>query len=564
VTAIFVVAEIVMFRRTPDQLTHRITNNLGDPVLVIWILRWGGHALVHDPIHLFNGNIYWPYPHTLAYADSLLPLVPVYAVLYAITGNFTASLNGLVLGLVLLNMAGTYSLTRWLTRSTAAGVIAGLAFGFSGFSLSQLGHPQLELLFPFILAVLLLFKLLERPGLGLAIGLGIVNIAVLVGALYWAALYVISVVVILVGFAIAVRGHLGKPLLRSLAVVVGITALAIPALIPYYQVQQDQTRRPLVEAYGLKPKDIISPIDRSYIYGPLAKQAIPGDEHRLFPGFVTIALAVIGLAAVLVSLISGPDRGLHRRKQARSRDPSSRDRFALLLVAVGLVAAVFALGGTVHGVKLPWLIVYEHVPGFGGLRVTARLGVAATFAAAVLAGFGFRAVSDRLPGPTARMLVAGVVAVIILAELAGPQPWATLPEDRATLAVYQALSHRAAGTVVELPMPNADADPGRWSYTEPARMVWSTIDYHPRLNGYSGYTPPTYDADADVVSTFPSPEALARLRTRRVRYVILHLGVQTNYMMYTESQAQQMIAGLPQGSRVDRFGPNYLIDLTPS
>ena len=256
-TAIFVVAEIVMIRRTPGQLAHRITNNLGDPALVVWTLRWAGHALVHDPIHVFDANIFWPYPHTLAYADSLLSLAPLYALLYWVTGNLTFSLNLLVLILILLNLAATYSLTRWLTKSTEAAVLAALAFGFSGFVLSQLGHPQLELLFPLPLGFLLLFKLLERPRLRVAVALGLVNVVILVGTLYWAALYAVSVAVILAGFAVVVRGRFTRPLLGCMAVVVGITALSIPSLIPYYQVQHDHPRRPLVEGYGMKPRDVI-------------------------------------------------------------------------------------------------------------------------------------------------------------------------------------------------------------------------------------------------------------------------------------------------------------------
>src|ERR1700674_3993202 len=176
VLAIFVVAELAMVRRTPGQLAHRITNSLGDPALVIWTMRWAGNALVHDPIHVFNSNIFWPYPHTLAYADSLLSIAPAYSLLYWLTGNFTFSLNLLLLVLILLNLAATYSLTRWLTGNTAAGVLAALAFGFSGFALSQLGHTQLEFLFPLPLGFLLLFKLLERPRLRVAVGLGLVNI----------------------------------------------------------------------------------------------------------------------------------------------------------------------------------------------------------------------------------------------------------------------------------------------------------------------------------------------------------------------------------------------------
>ena len=53
----------------------------------------------------------------------------------------------------------------------------------------------------------------------------------------------------------------------------------------------------------------------------------------------------------------------------------------------------------------------------------------------------------------------------------------------------------------------------------------ATIDWHPRVNGYSGYLPPGYAEDVQLLNTFPSPESLARLQALDVRYVVLHLGV---------------------------------------
>jgi hypothetical protein len=92
-------------------------------------------------------------------------------------------------------------------------------------------------------------------------------------------------------------------------------------------------------------------------------------------------------------------------------------------------------------------------------------------------------------------------------------------------------------------------------------MVWATIDYHPRVNGYSGYVSPTYDSDAAIIRTIPAPAAFAKLRSMDVRYLILHVGVQTDIMMYTEDQARSIIAALPVGATVDRYDANYLVDL---
>ena len=43
-----------------------------DPLFSIWRLSWIAHALVHEPSHLFDANIYYPHVRTLAYSDAML------------------------------------------------------------------------------------------------------------------------------------------------------------------------------------------------------------------------------------------------------------------------------------------------------------------------------------------------------------------------------------------------------------------------------------------------------------------------------------------------------------
>ena len=44
-----------------------------DGLLNVWIIAWVGHALITDPFNLFNANIFYPYPNTLAFSETLLP-----------------------------------------------------------------------------------------------------------------------------------------------------------------------------------------------------------------------------------------------------------------------------------------------------------------------------------------------------------------------------------------------------------------------------------------------------------------------------------------------------------
>ena len=54
----------------------RIAPDLGDPVRTAWEIAWVGHAMLHDPLHLFDSNAFYPHPLSLAFSDSLLGYGP--------------------------------------------------------------------------------------------------------------------------------------------------------------------------------------------------------------------------------------------------------------------------------------------------------------------------------------------------------------------------------------------------------------------------------------------------------------------------------------------------------
>src|SRR6185436_15487375 len=66
VGALFVGLLALMLRPGWHTLTATYPN-LGDDVFLTWSISWTGHALVSNPLHLFDANIFWPHSDTLAY-----------------------------------------------------------------------------------------------------------------------------------------------------------------------------------------------------------------------------------------------------------------------------------------------------------------------------------------------------------------------------------------------------------------------------------------------------------------------------------------------------------------
>jgi hypothetical protein len=554
VTVIFIAAILVMIRPDLSSLTTHIPANTGDPAFYIWVLLWGNHALVTDPTHFFDANIFWPHLTTLAYADTVIPLVPVFGILHAATGSWALSLDILALSLVLLNLLATYSLARRISGRTDAAVLGALAFGFSAYVFSHWSHLQLETLGLIPLAFLLLFKLLDKPSAGLAVLVGVVSAAVALAAVYDGASYGVAAAVVVLGYLV-VRRPRDPWLVCCLGIAAVVAALLmLPVVTAYLHLQgQPGFRRTLDPASGLRLGNLAAPAIDNFVWGPVGPSATAvGFENRFFPGVVAVALASIGGIALV----------WQGRRATTLTAAARRSRLELsLLVLVGAAALILAFGPSVGGLPGPFRFFHDHVPGFAGIRIEARFTVIAMLAVAILASYGYAWLATRLRGQWVAIAVAVGLGGIMLVELATPLSWAKLPDDGATLAVYRDLAHRPPGPVVELPETLGQP---YWPFIDAPRMVYSSLDWHPRLGGYSAYVPPTLPADSQVMNTFPSRPSLDLARRLRIRYVILHVGLENGLPMLTPAQAQRIISSLPPGATATPAASSWLVDLGPS
>lgn len=279
---IFLGLALLMLRPTWYSL-DRTVPDLGDPVLYIWVLSWGSHAILSQPLHLFDANIFWPHSLTLAYTDNLLVLVPPFALLRGLGASWALSLNLLMLGLLVLSQAGMYLLAHWLTGRRDAAVLAAIAFTFSSFLYVHLGHTQLLLFGLFPVCFYLLFRTLEERSLRWAALLGVANVAMLTGSLYYSAIYLVCVAVILVGWLLLHRRDLSRRLVQCLLVAGAISLLAVPTLVPYARLNQ---QRALGPRSGLQPADLVTVSPGSLLYPGLdhqANQRSGRTEHTFFP-----------------------------------------------------------------------------------------------------------------------------------------------------------------------------------------------------------------------------------------------------------------------------------------
>lgn len=102
-----------------------------DTRLFLWTLGWDVHALLHRPLALFDANIFFPEPRTLAYSEHLLGSAVLSAPVLLATGNPVPALNFVVLLSCVLCGLGAYLLARQLGASVPAAAAAGIVFAFA-------------------------------------------------------------------------------------------------------------------------------------------------------------------------------------------------------------------------------------------------------------------------------------------------------------------------------------------------------------------------------------------------------------------------------------------------
>ena len=366
-------------------------------------MSWDVHALLTHPLQLFNAPIFWPRSLTLAYSDLLLPAAPIYGLLHTVTGSSVAALNLTNLLLMVFTQATTYALTKRLTGRDDAAILAALAFTFSGYALAHWGHPQLQLMGMLPLGFLLLFRLLDAPTTRNAVLFGVVAAAIALGALYYGVVFAVCAGVVLLGHLLVAalpaearvlerhRDQRGRGRRAGGAVRGRVRAASVATGFrsPVGARVGAQGRRPLHARAAQLPVRLDG-----------AHRSRARRRAHALPRLLVLLLAAVGLVVAI------------RRRAGQSwRDDlqdgeepieARRHRELRLLLLAGAASLVLAIGPEVYGVTAPFGLLHDHVPGFSGIRVSARLAVVAWLTLAVLAGKGFAVLTRRASAGVAR------------------------------------------------------------------------------------------------------------------------------------------------------------------
>ncbi len=516
---LYIVVAAALFPSVTTHLTGALPAALTDPPSQVWVLAWDVHALTTNPTHLYDGNIFYPLHQTLAFQDTALSVMPIVAPIILLTGDAVLAYNVLFVLSFALCAWSAFLLARLLSGSTAGAYVAGAIYGFSAYRMAHLIH--LNLLCAFFIPLVLLFW--ERARRGDArgwIGVGAFFILQALAALYYAAFLAVALVLLFVLEALHARrlrriDPTALPRLRRFALGGAVAALATsliiaPLLLPYLRTGGSLDGLAQAQLFSADIRDFVHAIHFNVLYGwtgaALGISPLTLQEQYLWPGLITLGLIVYGL----------------RGPRASGDEAFVKRSYLVLCLATALLCLGPSLKvfGDRTGIPLPYIFLYN-VPGFAGWRDPTRFGAIYTLALAVLAAYGVARLQARpLLSATRRRLVVALVAGVLAESWIAPIPTPAIATGAAVPPVYRWLAARPDGAaILEFPV-NWD-NWTTWSY-QTASMYFSTYHWHPILSGIGRFDPPEITTRAATFNSFPSAAALALLRARRVRYVVVH------------------------------------------
>jgi hypothetical protein len=502
---------------------------LPDILLNAWILSWVQHALVSQPLDLFDANVLYPARNTLAGSEHLIGLAVMTLPLRLFTTNavllyqLTLMLSGVILAFT------SFGFVRWFTGSLWASLLAGVAALFMPWRAAELTHLQMLGAHWFPLIWLLVIRILVGEGRRRDPYVLCVVLALQLLSSFYLA-YILSFTLAVMCLVVAVMVGLRRSSVFKLVVPVIVAySLLLVTSIPYLARQAQGEIFETLEDWAPMAADALA---RAWTFIAPSFQAFWSSD-AVAPNRYSIP-AVVCLLALLTLVLPWLRRGSSQPGDGWQRVAV----WSLWLAAAG--GLVMMIGPAVRFgeqvVELPSYWATQLVPGFSNLRAPRRWGLILAIASPLLAGIGVAGLRRVLvssgvdPRPRAlRATVWVVVAVLLLVNL----PWQRLParavwRDEARVnKTYQALRALPYGPVVEIPWRLS-----RLAYvrSDAQYMLASTLHWRPLLNGFTAYLPQTFDLLRRVAQRLPDRAAVGTFgRLTDVRWILVHLDSLTQY-----------------------------------
>lgn len=474
-----------------------------DATFEAWQVSRHAHTLLNNPLRLFDTEHCAPWENTLTLGVPMVTMGILAMPVHMATGDPIATYNIVLVLLCLISAAAMYVLVTDWTRAPAAGIVAGLLFGFHAIRLGHIVHPAEWDVAWTAFGLFFARRLLANGRWRDAFGLGLV-----VTLQVWASFYaLLTAAFVTLPFAVWLVVHYGLRKVRPAQLAAVVVVVAVASIILF---------APYLQAQG----------GSSFLRRSESEMRFAAWSDYLPSGPFFLGCLLPALAAV--ALICGRERAV----KGLDGDP----RWALLGGAI--LVQVIAAGPFNHEILAPLLsdvsrapnlyrLVAGVLPGLDTIRVVARLSAGVHLVACVLAGMGAAALIGlaRRYGTLVGAVLVGVAAF----DVAGPpllriEPtytWQLHPAaaSEASIEFYRALEALGdTGPLLELPV---DREAGGIAFA-PSRILLSFYHHRRTSACYGSY----YDRGdrgriVGLAERLPGADAVDQLRGMGFRTVVV-------------------------------------------
>ena len=502
-----------------------VATGYGDELIIAWNHSWDIYNFSSNLGNLFNifeANIFFPYHNSLAFSDayftnSIFALIPV-TILNSpiVTNNFTIIFSLTLIGFL------TYSVSKLITKNNLASFLAGILVMFSPAYLSELVHIQIIAIYFVTASIIFLIKFLKTKKTLYFILFLIFFILQIYNSFMPGFFIVFSSVFLCLFYVLEDKKRLRVLFTRKNIFLLLISLIVIlPVIIPYLKVSKEFNYvRDIRETihFALQPEDFLVTSSLSRLEPLLSQVSFTKDlqdRGEAKPGFMGLTFSILVIAAFFYII-----------KNWKKQNFVVKGIFAASLLGLLLSLGPFMhlQRQTIHSpfpIPLPYVIFYYIIPGFNGLRNSARYEMLfILFAAPVIAVF----LKETLNNVSLkrRYIIVLLLAFVAVLEFNFPIKYYPLPQKKDFPKVYSWLSTTPKSTViVEMPIYNWNMAP--YSSDEYRREYYSTLNFRRTVNGASGFSPyPWQEFVTGLLANFPSEESIKSLKKIGVNLIIVH------------------------------------------
>lgn len=493
--------------------------NASEEQLISYLINWNIYALTHNPLELYNTPFFHPIQDTLAFSDPLITTSVLVAPFVVIFKEPFLAYTLPTLFAFFANAFFTYLLVVEITRKKFAALIAGLLFSFSIGRLDTVEHLQVLSFYFLPLGLLFFFKYIKKPSHVNAIGVSFCFTAQVLNTIFSGYVYIFTLATF---FLTAL--YLKKLTVKKSALLVlygVVSALMVGAILsPYWNVSKTWNyTRSITDAWGG------SAVWYEYLY-PTNTSRLVDVARRIidkspWPAYLGFSVSILGLFSIIYYFKHLPDF----RKNWHALT-------SLIVACLGFVLSLgpwFRLSRQINtSIPLPYLIFFYLIPGFKSMRVPQRWSHLLLFGLALFIGMVLSTFSKKINFIKLKshgLFYGTVVTILVLVVMLEPK-WPLMKSQVASASevpkIYQWLSMQPSQVIIEIPaqhwtMPLVSKEIQRLHY-----HTFNLAADHSFVNGYSGFSPPTWTESIFSVKNFPDVKSIETMKQMEVDLIVVH------------------------------------------